>query len=387
MKRKCFLYFFALMICTLGFAANDADIALFNAVKAKNLAKVNQYIYANANQRFEYGGGKAMTAFQLAVENNSTQIARSLIVDGNADVNTDGKDEPPLFIAARKDNLAMMELLIDSNADVNALYENQPVSVFILMNQSGHTSNLMNFLIRKAGANFSWNWQDNNKRTLLHYAVAGGNFDTMRGNVDINTIAELLSSGLCDLSIADVNGWTPLHIAAASGNSELMILLLNSRQASKLFNVKDNDGYTPITRYITTTYNAKSLNVRVVTMAMKKQIFNLNNFNFPEGVTSDNGVFLIAENDDLQNVLSFFRELSKNNRMLAELEDKDGIPLLCHAIENEWSPSIVDIVIQNYRGDWRKIRPKIRNGKNAIDIMRQNHSEDKYQDIFDAYSN
>ena len=120
MKRKCFLSFFALTICTLGFSADER--ALFDAVKTKNLAKVNQYIYANANQRFEYGG-KAMTAFQLAVENGSTQIAKSLIVDGNADVNADNGDEPPLFIAARNNDLEMFELLINSNANLNKTYE------------------------------------------------------------------------------------------------------------------------------------------------------------------------------------------------------------------------------------------------------------------------
>lgn len=386
MKRKCFLSFFALMICTLGFAASDADIALFNAVKAKNLAKVNQYIYANANQRFEYGE-KAMTAFQLAVENGSTQIAKSLIIDGNADVNADDGDEPPLFIAVRNGDTEMFELLINSNANVNRAYKGQPITLYTIMQANGSSNTISRIIIKRFGDRLDWNWQDNNKRTILHYAVAGGDFQTMRGNVSPDIVADLLSSGLCNVAVADVNGWTPLHIAAQSGNKQLIYILLRSKDANQLLNVKDNEGYTPITRYIKTAYSEKRLDIGVIMLAMGKCNFTLDDFNFPSETMSNNGIFLIAENKDTTKVINFFRELSKNNKMLATLEDKDGIPLLCHAIENEWNPDIVDIVMQNYRGDWRKIRIKGRNGKNAIDIMRQNRSEDLYQDIFDKYSN
>lgn len=385
MKRKCFLSFFALMICTLGFAASDADIALFNAVKTKNLAKVNQYIYANANQRFEYGE-KAMTAFQLAVENGSTQIAKSLIIDGNADVNADDGDEPPLFIAVRNGDTEMFELLINSNANVNKAYKGQPITLYTIMQTNGSSNTISRIIIKRFGDRLDWNWQDNNKRTILHYAVAGGDFQTMRGNVSPDIVADLLSSGLCNVAVADVNGWTPLHIAAQSGNKQLIYILLRSKDANQLLNVKDNEGYTPITRYIKNAYSENRLDIGVILLAMGKCNFTLDDFNFPTEAMSNNGIFLIAENKDTSRVINFFRELSKNNRMLATLEDKDGIPLLCHAIENEWAPEIVDIVMQNYRGDWKKIRIKGRNGKNAIDIMRQNHSEDLYQDIFDKYS-
>lgn len=383
MKRKCFLSFFALMICTLGFSADER--ALFDAVKTKNLAKVNQYIYANANQRFEYGE-KAMTAFQLAVENGSTQIAKSLIIDGNADVNADDGDEPPLFIAVRNGDTEMFELLINSNANVNRAYKGQPITLYTIMQANGSSNTISRIIIKRFGDRLDWNWQDNNKRTILHYAVAGGDFQTMRGNVSPDIVADLLSSGLCNVAVADVNGWTPLHIAAQSGNKQLIYILLRSKDANQLLNVKDNEGYTPITRYIKTAYSEKRLDIGVIMLAMGKCNFTLDDFNFPSETMSNNGIFLIAENKDTSRVINFFHELSKNNRMLATLEDKDGIPLLCHAIENEWAPEIVDIVMQNYRGDWKKIRIKGRNGKNAIDIMRQNHSEDLYQDIFDKYS-
>lgn len=384
MKRKCFLSFFALMICTLGFSTDER--ALFDAVKTKNLAKVNQYIYANANQRFEYGG-KAMTAFQLAVENGSTQIAKSLIVDGNADVNADDGDEPPLFIAVRNGDTDMFELLINSNANVNRAYKGQPITLYTIMQANGSSNTITRIIIKRFGDRLDWNWQDNNKRTILHYAVAGGDFETMRGNFSPDIVADLLLSGLCNVAAADVNGWTPLHIAAQSGNKQLMYILLRSKDANQLLNVKDNEGYTPITRYIKTAYSENRLDVGVILLTMGKCNFTLDDFNFPPEAMSNNGIFLIAENKDTTKVINFFRELSKNNKMLATLEDKDGIPLLCHAIENEWNPDIVDIVMQNYRGDWRKIRIKGRNGKNAIDIMRQNRSEDLYQDIFDKYSN
>jgi len=133
MKRKCFLSFFALMICTLGFAASDADIALFNAVKVKRLDLVNAYVRsANANARFEWAG-KSMTTFQMALENKDVNIAKVLIADGNADVNAGWGDEPPIFIVAREKDSGLTELLIGSGADVNSTYNGMTPVIYSVM--------------------------------------------------------------------------------------------------------------------------------------------------------------------------------------------------------------------------------------------------------------
>lgn len=353
MKRKCFLSFFALMICTLGFAASDADIALFNAVKAKNLVKVNQYIYANANQRFEYGGGKTMTAFQLAVENGSTQIARSLIVDGNADVNTDGKDEPPLFIAIRKDNSDLLQLIVSNGANVNAIYNDMTPLMYCYKISKGDYSRNADLLLKNLSDNFDWGHKDAEGNTVMHLAAMGGN-------------AAIIST----------------------------LLNQNESRASALLQAKNLQGITPIGIYI---FNARKANK--ISLGLLITFLNLTSatpltiadFTLPASAMTDNGIFSIGDMNiaDTTQKLKFFTIFLKGNtnKMLASERDSLDVPLLCHAIENEWEEKIVDLIIRRYGNGWEKIRTDGRRGENAIDIMRRCHSEDKYQEIFDAYSN
>lgn len=386
MKKLIFLSGCLIASCAALFAADEQQ--LFDAVKSKNLSRVNMYSYANANQLFKQGG-KAMTAFQLAVENGDLNIATALLVDGNADVNADYGVEPPLFIAIRNNNSKMMNLLLHHGADINIMYNNLTPILVCVTKARGNSSHILRELIKSAennGISIDWSWQDEKRRGILHYACTGGDFNTMQnGNADI--VGLLLESSLCPVTAQDVNGWTALHMAAYAGRSEIMFQFLKGRNGSEAFSIENHDGFTPIGLLIFNSKTTGRLDLGIITVAASKVNFTVEYLNPPANTMSDNGIFVIAENSDTNRVCQIFESFSKSNNKLAELKDRNGTPLLCRAVQDDWNPEIVKILLKNYRGDWKKIREGGRRGKNAIEIMRANHSEDLYQDIFDLYMN
>lgn len=386
MKKLIFLSGCLIASCAALFAADEQQ--LFDAVKSKNLSRVNMYSYANANQLFKQGG-KAMTAFQLAVENGDLNIATALLVDGNADVNADYGVEPPLFIAIRNNNSKMMNLLLHHGADINIMYDNLTPILYCITKAHGNSSQTLYNLIKSAennGISIDWSWRDEFRRGILHYACTGGDFNMMR-NGDADAVGLLLESSLCPSTAQDVNGWTALHMAAYAGRSEIMLQFLKGRNGSEAFSIENRDGVTPIGLLIFNSETTDRLDLGIIATAVSKMKFTVEYFNPPADAMSDNGIFVIAENSDTNRVCQIFESLSKSNNKLAELKDRNGTPLLCRAVQDNWSSEIVEILLKNYRGDWKKIREGGRGGKNVIEIMRANHSEDLYQDIFDLYMN
>lgn len=391
MKRKCFLSFFALMICTLGFAANDADIALFNAVKARKLDLVNYYVHntnANANARFEWAG-KSMTTFQMALENKDVNIAKVLIADGNADVNAGWGDEPPIFIVAREKDSGLTELLIGSGADVNSTYNGMTPVIYSVMTGENAGPFLHSFenIAKKYGKRIEWNAIDSEGRNVLHYAVTKGDFGNLNTHGDTSTVEYLLSSGLASTTDKDKYGMTPFHMVAASCNNELMILFLNAPNGRKAYNIKNSDGYTPIALYLA---NAAKKNVSYTEVIMQAvsdtSMFRISDFNFPSTANTRNGITIIcADSNDIDSNAEIIRIISENNTSLAELEVKKGIPLLCHAIKNNYSPKIVDAILSGYEGDWRSIQQF--DGNTAIEIMGTKGTSHKYEQVFAKYGN
>ncbi|WP_288605088.1 ankyrin repeat domain-containing protein [uncultured Treponema sp.] len=389
MKRKCFLSFFALMICTLGFAASDADIALFNAVKVKRLDLVNAYVRsANANARFQWSG-KSMTAFQMALENEDVNIAKVLIADGNADVNASWEDEPPIFIAARKKNPQLAELLIGSGANINSTYNGMTPAIYSVMAEENAGPFLHSFesIAKKYGKFIEWNSKDSEGRNVLHYAVTEGDFGNLIKHGNKSTVEYLLRSGLVSASEQDKYGMTSFHMAAASCNNDLMKLFLNTPNGRKAYNIKNSDGYTPIALYLA---NAAKYNISYTEVIMQAvsdtAMFKIGDFNFPPTANTKNGITIIcADSNNIDDNAEIIRIISENNASLAELEVRKGIPLLCHAIKNKYSPTIVDAILSGYSGDWRAIQQF--DGKNVQEIMNSNGTARKYQYIFSKYNN
>ena len=75
-------------------------------------------------------------------------------------------------------------------------------------------------------------------QTPLHCAISE--------ELDLTVIEYLLSQGAC-VDATDDKGWTAAHVAADSGNLEVLKLL---RKNGADFSIKDNQGYTPFLRSV-----------------------------------------------------------------------------------------------------------------------------------------
>lgn len=342
------------MICTLGFAASDADIALFNAVKVKRLDLVNAYVHsANANARFQWAG-KSMTTFQMALENEDVNIAKVLIADGNADVNAGWEDVPPIFIAIRKNLSEMVDLLASSGANLTAIFQDATPLMYCYKLSKGEPSSCADILVRKFSDNLDWGYKDKDGNTVMHLAAMGGNAGVMN-----------------------------------------FLLTEKKSRTSELLRIRNSENVTPIGIYI---FNAVARNelaggllLNFLFTAATSTPVTISDFNLPASSMQDNGIFLVGDTNliDESHKLIFFTTLLKGNtnKKLAAERDSFNVPLLCHAIENEWNPEIVELLIRRYGERWKTIRSSGINGKNAIETMRSNRSEDLYQNIFNAYSN
>lgn len=360
---------------------------LFNAVESKNLSRVQNYLHANANQLFKQGN-RHISAFQLAVDMKLYSIAETLIVDGNAEINADFGVEPPLFIAIRNNDQRMVELLMNHGADPNLEYNGKTAFIYTITNGGQSTSShLFDLLVKyskQRGFYIDWYWKDNDGRTFLHYAVTGGNFITGQGGVN-STVASILRNGSQLVKEQDKNGDTPLHWACKSNVSEgILRLLLNTPEATEALRMTNNDGFNPLALYIFTSVSQGFVNYETLLTLVNIPGFQYSSMNMPASYRMDNGLFELArlDNTTATDLLQVMRIICRKEEKLASFKDSTGVPMLCVAVDEEWDPDIVELLIDEYDGDWTKLR----DGKNnAIDIMRKNRSEDLYQDIFDAY--
>lgn len=393
MKKVLVLMGCLILSCAALFAADEQ--ALFDAVKSKNLARVNMYRYANANQLFKQGG-KAMTAFQLAVENGDMNIATVLLVDGNADVNADFGVEPPLFIAIRNNDSEMIELLVKYGAKINAHFNNTVPIVYAITNGGGNGGDMIKTMIRAAENNnqsIDLAYRDLEGRTVLHYAVTGGDFSTGKGTAGADVVAEILQISGSDslLKSQDRTGNTPIHWCVKGGANAAVFRNLVARPAgTEACNITNNDGFTPLALFLYMTESQTNYVAwDMLNVFLSVPGFKMNTMAMPQNYGGDNGIFRLIRRgaSSERELLTCLQTITRNDKTLASFEDANGVPMLCIAIYEDWNPAIVDFLIKNYRGDWKKIRESGRGGKNAIEIMRANHSEDLYQDIFDLYMN
>ena len=393
MKKLIFLSGCLIASCAALFAADEQQ--LFDAVKSKNLSRVNMYSYANANQLFKQGG-KAMTAFQLAVENRDVIIADALLSDGNADVNADFGIEPPLFIAVRNNDTAMIELLMNHGADINVSFKNTVPIIYAITNGGGNGGDMIKTMIRTAKNNnqrINLAYRDVEGRSVLDYAVTGGDFETGQGTAGADVVATILQISGADnlLKSKDGTGNTPIHWCVKGGANAAVFRHLIARPAgAEACNILNNDGFTPLALFLYMTESQQNFVAwEILNGFLNVPGFKVSAMAMPTNYGGDNGIFRLIRRgaSSEREMITCLETITRNDKTLASFTDANGIPMLCIAIHEDWNPAIVECLIKNYRGDWKKIREGGRGGKNAIEIMRANHSEDLYQDIFDLYMN
>lgn len=164
---------------------------------------------------------------QMACAEGRYQEAKSLIAAG-ADVNHENYDGvTALMYAAQNGHLEVVRLLVESGAEVNK----SPwggITALIGAARAGHLS-VVEFLVESGADIQAVDWD---KRDALHYAV---------GYHDYPMCQLLLEKDIQPKR--DIDGNTPMIVAAYSGDTSITNLLLTYEHE---INVADEEGYTPL---------------------------------------------------------------------------------------------------------------------------------------------
>lgn len=240
--------------------------------------------------------------------------------------------------------------------------------------------------------NVDYNVVDMYGNNALHYAVTGGDFNRYT-NENPESLYLLLKSGKVRKEAQNSDGNTILHLAFKGHNvTACKYILADTDLASILINKSNNNGITPAGAFVEMVQETGSideelfLNLISIAGMTNTSIWNGGKDAKSKGI--DNGLITLVKTDDIVATSVFKNRQCKIQKYLAELEDNEGNPLLCLAIQEKWSPELVDLMIDKTNArDWKKIKMKSGRYKNmnAIEIMRKNHTEDLYEDIFNDY--
>jgi len=191
---------------------------------------------------------------QFLVKTNNYDLVKKLIESGSDEfllllLQQSNPADSALKLAVKKNNLKMLSMLLDIDmtsdkkiiiksllADQDVLYsaleEGKSKAFFLII------SKIQEYLIHNPEDQISIDnllemkyYED--ELSVLSFAVL---------SQDLRAARELLSIG-ADINSKDLNGDTPLIHAINSGNIEMVITLVNSRQSLE---VSDADGYSPL---------------------------------------------------------------------------------------------------------------------------------------------
>ncbi|XP_065075157.1 uncharacterized protein LOC135698934 [Ochlerotatus camptorhynchus] len=170
-----------------------------------------------------------LTPLHLATSHGHKNVAE-LLLAYSADVNArNTRLLTPLHLAAQRGFVDIGQMLIDHQADVNAQDEYKRTSLHLAA-RFGHMSIVVQLTTHAADLNA----QDYAGITPLHLAIANGH---------VEIVKHLIVDGLVDVTLPNKAGTAPLHVAAESGQTVTVQLLLN-RQVDA--GVKNYSGYTPL---------------------------------------------------------------------------------------------------------------------------------------------
>lgn len=157
------------------------------------------------------------TPLLLACKNGNVKMVHALL-DASADFKQGDRDgEPPLFAAVRKGNSEIVQLLLDKGANINQA-NNDGNTILHLAASKGAKRTVSLLLKSGADANIGRIKPDGkfSSITPLHEAAASGN----------TGIVEALLAGGAKIDQPRKDGATPLHIAAINGSTKVIELLV-----------------------------------------------------------------------------------------------------------------------------------------------------------------
>jgi ankyrin repeat protein len=213
----------------INLADNEGSTPLHWAARNGHIKIVTALLAAgtDTNLADRYG----CTALNLAAKRINVEIIKVLLEAG-ADVNSaDLMGYTPLNLAAQRSNVEIVKVLLEAGADVNIIGRYGEKSLFLAA-RIGNVEIVNIFLL--AGADVDINLVNDKGYTPLHLAATSGNAEVVQALIAVSAI---------NVNIADRDGKTPLLLAAERGDAEMARLLL---EASADVNLADRDGKTPL---------------------------------------------------------------------------------------------------------------------------------------------
>ena len=189
---------------------------------------------------------KGNTTFLLMSKVFNVELMQLLSMNG-ADVNLCNKmEENALIYYVRKKDTEKVKILINQfNLDINYQNNKKRTCMHYLLNDETESTNmdesLSDFLL---SCHPNLKIKDILGRTPIHYLFIKINSEFTTSSIDpISSLSKLLEFGEVDLEASDIYGNTPLHYAAQRG-STISLLTLFTQKID--INKKNNEGNSPL---------------------------------------------------------------------------------------------------------------------------------------------
>ncbi len=251
------------------------SVDIHDAAKAGDIEAVKQHLAAGSDVNTKDIDGR--TPLHRAVSSGCREVAVLLITEG-ADVNAkDNYTSTPLHLAAGFGHKECVALLIANGATINVKRRSggTPTPLDYAERAIKHYSHRSYYSPEKIAASkeTAEYLRENGARTSnwlkagesIHLAAKAGHIEAVNKHLDMGTdvnekddlqmtpllyadtkeIAELLIAKGADVDAMDMQGMTPLNMAASAGHTGIAKLLI-SKGAN--VNAKDNQGLTPLHR-------------------------------------------------------------------------------------------------------------------------------------------
>lgn len=207
-------------------------------------------------KKFDHHG---YTLLHNAAEGNQTDVIRYLVKKGadleshDSDTTKRGSRLRPLHAAASADSFEAARLLIELGADPKARIPGDVAMSALDFAASGGDERLVKLLLKKGASPFTkpklkapgpqiWAW------TSLHSACTPDLAQRYKGKpayAGNRKVIRLLVPAVKDVNVRIELEYTPLHLAAASGSSDVVDFLLKTFPKTNV-NAKDEFGNTPL---------------------------------------------------------------------------------------------------------------------------------------------
>lgn len=206
--------------------------SLHIAATFNNLEMITLLVERNIDIDISSSNGRtplSLAASSGYVERETQNSVRVLLSHG-ANVNKQGDDGgSPLFFACQEGHISIVKVLVENGADIN-IPERNGVSPLFIAAQEGKTD-VVSFLLSKGGVNV--NGSNIDGETPLHVAAL----------VDSELIFRLLLVHGADVNATSKDKTSPLMIACQKGNLKIVECLLEKRAN---INEQSSSGCTPL---------------------------------------------------------------------------------------------------------------------------------------------